>query len=131
MYIVKESNQNVAEVTVEDTVEVQKISGTYHLIGDRSRVSLKYFDLNTENPQGRIIINGLEMESQPYPDAEAEFVRIVDAAAAECKATQESFLNLSDIDLKPKRRAARKADTATQAPETPVETETPTETESS
>ena len=117
MYILRESNQNVEVTAVEGTAKYQKISGTYNLIGDRGVVSLKYFDLNTENPQGRITINGLEMESQPYPDAEAEFRQIVDATAVECKATKQSFLNLSDIQLTVKR-----------APQKP-KTETPTETE--
>ena len=112
MYILRESNQNVAEG--------QKISGTYHLIADRGVVSLKYFDLNTENPQGRITINGLEMESEPYSDAEAEFGRIADAAAAECKATKQSFLNLSDIQLEKKAKTTTKP-----APQKPKETEVP------
>ena len=100
MYILRESNQNVADD--------QKISGQYHLMGDGYHVSLKYFDLNTENPQGRITINGLEMESQPYDDAAAEFGQIVDAAATECKATKHSFLNLSDIETEKKAKATPK-----------------------
>ena len=115
MYILRESRQNEADG--------QKISGQYHLIGYAFHVSLKYFDLNTENPQGRITINGLEMESQPYTDAEAEFQQITDAAVAECKATKHSFLNLSDIETfeiekpKPRRKQRRRK------PETPTETE--------
>ena len=88
------------------------------MIGDRGVASLKYFDLNTENPQGRITINGLEMESQPYTDAEAEFRQIVDAAVVECKATKQSFLNLSDIQLTVKQNAQK-------PPQKPKETEVP------
>ena len=98
MYILRESNQNVADD--------QKISGQYHLMGDGYHVSLKYFDLNTERPQGRITINGLETESQPYPEAIAEFGQIVDAAVAECKATKQSFLNLSDIQTESQKAKA-------------------------
>ena len=115
MYILRESNQNVADD--------QKISGQYHLMGDGYHVSLKYFDLNTERPQGRITINGLEVESQPYPEAIAEFGQIVDAAVAECKATKHSFLNLSDIQTEKKAKATPKAEAQ--------ETETPTKTEAS
>ena len=52
MYILRESRQNEADG--------QKVSGQYHLIGDAFHVALKYYDLDTENPQGRITINGLE-----------------------------------------------------------------------
>ena len=116
MYILRESNQNVEVTAVEGTAKYQKISGTYNLIGDRGVASLKYFDLNTENPQGRITINGLEMESQPYTDAEAEFEKIVDAAVVECKATKQSFLNLSDIQLEKKAKTTTKP-----APQKPKE----------
>ena len=83
MYILRESNQNVAGD--------QKISGQYHLIGDAFHVALNYFGLDTENPQARIAISGLDLGIQPYPEAIAEFGRIVGAAAAECKATKQSF----------------------------------------
>ena len=60
------------------------------------------------------------MESQPYSDAEAEFGRIADAATAECKATKQSVLNLSDIQLEKKAKTTTKP-----APQKPKETEVP------
>jgi hypothetical protein len=122
MYILRESNQNVG-------VDQQKISGQYHLIGDAFHVALNYFGLDTDNPQARIAISGLDLGIQPYPEAIAEFGQIVDAAVAECKATKQSFLNLSDIETEKKAKATPKP---AQTPKAEVqEPETPTETEAS
>ena len=115
MYILRESRQNEADG--------QKISGQYQLMTIGMIVSLKYFDMNTENPQARLNINGLDMEFQDYPDAAAEFQQITDAANAECAATGASFLNLSDIEVKPIKRAS----TAKRSPQKRKETETQAE----
>ena len=125
MYILRESNQNVG-------VDKEKISGQYHLIGDAYHVALNYFGLDTENPQARIAISGLDMGIQPYDDAEAQFGRIVDAAVAECKATKQSFLNLSDIDRTPKKETKATPKPAAQTPKAEAQaSETPTDTETS
>ena len=130
MYILRESRRNEADG--------QKISGQYQLMTVGMIVSLKYFDMNTENPQARLNINGLDMEFQDYPDAAAEFQQIADAANVECSATGASFLNLSDIEIQPAKKAAapakrapqkRKETETTEAEAT--ETATPTDTEAS
>lgn len=111
MYILREFIGNANAVvstddeTGEESIEENKVSGQYHLIGS-SHATLSYFDLDTENPQGRLMINGVQMENQPYSDAEAEFKQIVDAAVAECKDQKQSFLNLSDLEVKAEKKAS-------------------------